>query len=250
MRRTDFLNELERLLSDLPEEERREALQYYEDYFADAGEEKEEEVIRELGSPQKVAESIRADYFGKNEEPTDSRTGHSSGHGSEYSSGYGQGYGSGNGTGSGAGYGTAYGPRDAFGDNAGMTEYAEQQKKSWWSDRTLQIVLIVLLALTLLPVAFGGVSTLAGIIISVLAMGVGLVAAGIAITVAGIAVVAAAFFVMAGTFSGALVMCGTGLLLLAIGMAVTVGSIKLCMIVYPAIYRGVVKLWKRLFQKN
>ena len=36
MRRTEFLAELERLLADLPEEERQAAIQYYEDYLQDA----------------------------------------------------------------------------------------------------------------------------------------------------------------------------------------------------------------------
>ena len=64
MNRIEFLAELERLLADMPEEERRAAVQYYADYFADAGEEKEADVLRELGSPRKVAESIKSDYYG------------------------------------------------------------------------------------------------------------------------------------------------------------------------------------------
>ena len=61
MNRMEFMTELERLLADMPEEERQAAVQYYADYFADAGEANEADVIRELGSPEKVAESIKAD---------------------------------------------------------------------------------------------------------------------------------------------------------------------------------------------
>ena len=53
MNRQEFLEKLRLLLGDLSEEEREEAIQYYEDYFADAGPEMEEQVIRELGSPEK-----------------------------------------------------------------------------------------------------------------------------------------------------------------------------------------------------
>ena len=59
MNRIEFMAELERLLADMPQEERQAAVQYYADYFADAGEENEAEVIRELGRPRKVAESIK-----------------------------------------------------------------------------------------------------------------------------------------------------------------------------------------------
>ena len=65
MNRVEFMAELERLLADLPEDERQAAVQYYADYFADAGAENEAEVIRELGSPEKTAESIKADYYGR-----------------------------------------------------------------------------------------------------------------------------------------------------------------------------------------
>ena len=64
MNRVEFLAELEQRLSGIPEEERQAAIQYYADYLADAGEENEAEAIRELGNPEKVAESIKADYFG------------------------------------------------------------------------------------------------------------------------------------------------------------------------------------------
>ncbi len=60
MTKYEFLGDLSRLLSDLSEEERNEALQYYEDYFADAGREQEQAVIEELESPEKVAAKIRA----------------------------------------------------------------------------------------------------------------------------------------------------------------------------------------------
>ena len=61
MRRTEFLEELGRLLADLPEEERKAAILYYDDYLQDAGQENEQDVIRELGGPEKVAATIRAD---------------------------------------------------------------------------------------------------------------------------------------------------------------------------------------------
>ena len=55
MNREEFLSQLERLLYDIPAQEREEALEYYNGYFDDAGKEKEAEVIQELGSPGKVA---------------------------------------------------------------------------------------------------------------------------------------------------------------------------------------------------
>lgn len=60
MDKKEYLNRLQMQLDDLTNEERREALEYYEEYFADAGEENEDEVIRSLGEPEQVAEQIKA----------------------------------------------------------------------------------------------------------------------------------------------------------------------------------------------
>ena len=68
MNRARFMEQLEKLLSDISEEERREALEYYESYFDEAGPEKEASVIQELGSPEKVAASIKEDLKGQGEE--------------------------------------------------------------------------------------------------------------------------------------------------------------------------------------
>lgn len=62
MNKADYLAALAHELRGLPPEEQRNALQYYEDYFADAGEENEETVIRELGTPQEVAREILRDF--------------------------------------------------------------------------------------------------------------------------------------------------------------------------------------------
>ena len=58
MNRQEFFRRLEYLLSGLPENERMDALAYYNDYFDDAGVENEQQVIRELGSPEAVAQII------------------------------------------------------------------------------------------------------------------------------------------------------------------------------------------------
>lgn len=66
MSRWEFMRQLEELLSDISPNEREEALQYYNDYFNDAGRENEQEVIKALGSPQQVAGIVR-DGLGGNE---------------------------------------------------------------------------------------------------------------------------------------------------------------------------------------
>ena len=58
MTRQEYMQQLAALLAAMPEAERRDALDYYEEYFDAAGPEKEAQTIQELGSPQNVAEKI------------------------------------------------------------------------------------------------------------------------------------------------------------------------------------------------
>lgn len=58
MTRQEYMQQLAALLAAMPEAERRDALDYYEEYFDAAGPEKEALTIQELGSPQDVAEKI------------------------------------------------------------------------------------------------------------------------------------------------------------------------------------------------
>ena len=69
MNRIEFMEELSGLLQDIPEEDRMDALNYYNDYFDDAGAENEKNVIDELESPEKVAAKIKADREDPMEKP-------------------------------------------------------------------------------------------------------------------------------------------------------------------------------------
>lgn len=68
MDRKIFMQELEFLLQDISENERKEALSFYEDYFDDAGKENEQKIIEELGDPSRVAAIIRDSLNGNFED--------------------------------------------------------------------------------------------------------------------------------------------------------------------------------------
>ena len=62
MNREVFIDELRKELSKLPEEEVEAAVEYYEEYFDEAGEDNEDNVIKALGNPKKVAGQIKSEY--------------------------------------------------------------------------------------------------------------------------------------------------------------------------------------------
>lgn len=62
MNRTEFLEALRRELDFLPEDELDDAIRYYDEYINDAGDD-EEKVIAEMGTPSKVAEEFKNEYY-------------------------------------------------------------------------------------------------------------------------------------------------------------------------------------------
>lgn len=56
-----FLTALDAHLHALPREERKSAVDYYAEYFSEAGEENEAQVLRRLGSPERVAAQLLDD---------------------------------------------------------------------------------------------------------------------------------------------------------------------------------------------
>ena len=58
MNRTEYMNALEKRLRILPGDSYREAMAYFQEYFDEAGPEREQQAIEDLGSPESAAEQI------------------------------------------------------------------------------------------------------------------------------------------------------------------------------------------------
>lgn len=66
MNKTQYIAELSRYLNNIQEDEFDDAIRYVEEYFDEAGEENVSKVIEELGPPNKLAATIRAESTIKN----------------------------------------------------------------------------------------------------------------------------------------------------------------------------------------
>lgn len=273
MSRREFMEELKKLLSGISDEERDEALQYYEDYFEEAGSGNEELVIQELGSPQKVAAMIKADLeegseksgeftewgytderFEEKETPatkeqaaseteTDAeeeshRRGYSYGTGKK-SQGYSYG---GNETGKGYTY------------NGNGTEGSGSGKKAPWTSRTLKIVLVILIIIAVLPGVFpvliSILAVVAALIFAAALFFAVLVIASAVLALAGICVMIGGGVSLTADFPAAVMTMGIGILLFVVGIILTAASVKLCLVMYPAIYRAVVNICRRIVHRK
>lgn len=62
MTRTEYMAQLEKYLKKLPHKEFQEAITFFNEYFDEAGPEKETAIMEELGSPKEAARSSFRNY--------------------------------------------------------------------------------------------------------------------------------------------------------------------------------------------
>jgi uncharacterized membrane protein len=258
MTKLEFMNELESLLLDIPLDEREEALKYYNGYFEDAGEDHEQEIIAELGSPKQVADIIKADLV-SNAAERDNR-----------------------------GYFTETGYKDTIvkeeqfeivgtsKTNSGTSEKSDQSTGANYSQsrqgsnhtaynntayngqssapnsnsNTGLIVLVLILAFTVgLPITLPIIGIVIGVVATIFGLIFGFGAAGIALICAGIALLIAGIIQLSAPLIG-LAFIGGGLLVFGIGMLLTLACVALCKTVLPALIKGIVNLCRLPFKNR
>lgn len=225
MNRIEYMTKLASLLQDIPEVERRDAMKYYNDYFDEAGEENEEQVIREFGAPEEVAENIKADLKGKTEDITDDQQGQSGNY--------------------------QFQTRENDHSSEYQYEMSGDKKKN---DRIWKIVLIVILAIIIGPVLIpliGGILVAGLAIVLTAIVGVfALVIAGIIIAIVGISLVISGFIILLPQTAAGLALIGSGLIMLVLGVVATVGFGKLCAVVACGLAKGVKYLWGKISHRK
>ena len=68
MNKVEFIEEIKKILEGLPSEEIENAINYYSEYFEDAGIDDETDVTISLGTAKEVAEQIILEYSLRNSE--------------------------------------------------------------------------------------------------------------------------------------------------------------------------------------
>lgn len=245
MSRNEFMKQLEALLQNISPAEREEALQYYNDYFDDAGAENEQSVIEALGNPARVAENIKRDLYGN-------------------------------------GYGDSSYQRVSASDKAVIPYGQEAEKEDGWdngtngksdagqnsqyhgnhvvtaeNDKKLStgmIVLIVILCIIgspiLLSMASGLIGVLVGVITTwfalILAFGIAAIAfilVALLLAVIGIMCIFTEPFVAIGLIGGGMLCGGLGILFLML-------TVAMAGIATPAICNGIVGLVRKIGAKK
>ena len=241
MNRIEFMRRLEELLQDLSLEEINEAIQYYNDYFDDAGEDQEERIIKELGSPEKLAMEVKAGLKAEHSDKVEYReTGYTDTRFEEKKAV------------------VNYTAEEKRG-NAYEYTYADisSEEKSKNERRTKKTVKYVLLGLLILlglpiaiPLAIGLLGMVLGLAIVLLALiFVGFVLLGVMVVV-GVALVAAGFAALISRTLAGIALIGIGLMVGVAGVAATVGVGYVCIRFLPKLFRKIGELCEKIFKRK
>ncbi|HJD31970.1 MAG TPA: hypothetical protein H9912_08525 [Candidatus Eisenbergiella stercorigallinarum] len=233
MNRTEFMERLEELLSDVPQEERRDALRYYNDYLDDAGAENENAALAALVSPENVADSIRA---GLQEEEA---------------SGSGR-----NAVGrpvSGQERNAVGRPVSGQGRNAAGRQ-ATGPERPGRKGEAGRIILTVLACIFLLPVliplGLGAVILAFSFLVCAAVFFASMILSGIVVLVIGVALSLFALVNLAAFPSSAVCILGGGMVCVGIGLLLTLFMCWLAGKTIPAMCRGFVSLCSLPFHRN
>mgnify|MGYP003319232811 CR=1 FL=1 len=222
MERQQFMAELKQLLGDLPAEERDDALNYYEDYFNEAGPDNEQSLIMQLESPQKVAKNIKSGLaYADDENGEFSETGFSGFYSKE---------------------------KDEI-----LNTMPDENNRGFGKnlgDKNSNLLLIIIVCVFASPLIFSVFGAVFGGLIGILGALFGIIAAvygiGIGCTIGGLASFIFSFTLFAKDFMGALIVNGAGLLLTGIGLGVLMLATKLLTKVIPAMARLIKKAATKL----
>ncbi|MCR5460349.1 MAG: DUF1700 domain-containing protein [Acetatifactor sp.] len=252
MNKEGFMSQLESLLAEIPAAEKDEALQYYNDYFEDAGWENEASVIKSLGSPQKVADNIKAELRGEvlpttanagdravtkygqivpagevkdlgGEDETGNSNDKAGNSGMFGSAGGAGGRGAFGGAGGAGGRGTfggagGYGGAAGAAGVAGRTLFNAEGNGFFQRYGIIAIILLIVLAPTLIGLFFSAIGAVFGLFVAILAILFAPAITGFALMVSCIGIVAVSFLAIPESMGGFCILAGAGLLVGSVGM--------------------------------
>lgn len=232
MNKEIFLKELRCFLADIPEEEREQAIHYYEDYFADAGSENEDTVIAELGSPVDLAKQIMSANLENIA------------------------YGQGNDFHYAADYPNIYSEEKISGHSSENFEShtAGKQTKKGWTQDSGKITILIILALLAIPVGIPVISTIFALLVTVFAIILTLIITvfciGFALGLGGIILLFGCLLLIpAHNPASILVTAGISLIMISIGIFLFWFTIIFCHKFLPVTFRRTCNCFHSIWKK-
>lgn len=260
MNRQEFISALEKLLENIPQKDREEAIQYYQDYFEDAGIENEQNVIRELQTPERVAAIIQEDLRNDNltqegefteqgyrnpnyntmnrdavvkvEKPNNSQNYNNSNNNN-----------------------TNTNTNNNFNNNNYNSNSNQETKEPQYVYEYTKIpkALLIIGAIFFIPVGIPLICSAFGIFIAIVSVVFALLvtfgALGFGLTLGGIVAVVAGITKLFTFPMLSFLCCGSGLLLIGIGMLFAILTV-FCAKLFPMIFKGIINICRLPFRRR
>jgi uncharacterized membrane protein len=228
------MRRLEELLADLSPSEREEALMYYDSYISDSGKENEAAVLEALGTPEKVAATIKEGLDGGGGEFTEAgfRSNAESGGGNQVMSYH-----------------------SAAGSGQGTEQTAQNNpnpgKRQRSSGEIAIIIILVILASPLLIGLGGGLlGVLLGIAGAIFGVAVAFVAVFLALLLGGFSLVIAGFIALFGSPLVGLSLLSAGLLTTGFGAIFLAIIVLVCGKLIPFLWNGICDLFRKITSRK
>lgn len=233
MNRFEYMTKLASVLQDISEEDRRDAMEYYNAYFDEAGSENEQKVIEELGDPVKLAEQIKEGV----DTTSETEAHNSAGDTDHMSYTYGQ---TQNTTWNQSG--------QTFSMQPGTGENQKNEDHTW---RTVLIVVVAILTLPItVPLILSILGTAFGILVAAFFIVFGLIVGAAAVAIIGVVLFGVGFAALFSELFAGLALAGIGLILAVVGVVIAVGMVYLCKLAIPEIAKGASVLWNKISHRG
>lgn len=256
MNKETYLQELRKGLKILPQYDRDEAVEFYEEYFDEAGIENEAKVIEELGEPKILAKKILVDVVDRKYEETMAATKE------DYSSQNAMavvpaptasGFDPNAAAGATATAGAAYGAQAETLPPVQPQQQPQQNEKKKDQPsalKTLMIVLAAIFALPLSPVVFALLIVVSALLFVMFVLFISFMIAGISMIVAAVGTI---FFGLIALFINPIAgMCvlGSGLTIFGLGIFMAIGSLALTRMTAHGLAKGFGRIVHKKNRKN
>lgn len=232
MKRTEFIEQLRDLLREVDQDEKEEALQYYEDYLEEAGILENTEVPETFGTPQRVAQTVRNGLNGRFEQEV------------EFTE---------------RGFQEFEEQKNLVDSFGGIVKsenqtYQEQERR-YQQERDnkmgiAKILLILVVGMVGVPIVAPILATIAVFLLSgIIGIGALIIVGASLLLTGGILSGLGLVKLIAAPFAG-LVLIGTGFICLAFGLLGMIVGIQVTRKLLPKIIRMVSDLYKKTFQRK
>lgn len=229
MTRKEYMEQLKKYLKRLPKEDYDNAIEYFSEYFDEAGPENEQQVMEELGQPKEAARELLLNLLqesvGDSKDITEKKTAALPAAGSYYGE-------------------SSHAHSRTDSGNLSTTGYSTSAGKKRSPGKIILLAFLVICASPVsIALLFAGLAVLAAVIFSMAVTGVSAIAGGIVLTGFGVTLIAR-------SLAAACMMVGSGFLMAGAGILVGVLTIYICKWCAMGIGRLVNRLARKKVHKN